>query len=243
MAASLRGLGDFIKQADCVLYVLDARCPRSCLNPAFEEFTKRKPVIFVLNKSDLAPAENEFFTAKNSVRIDATKANARDKIIAAVRALFPTKTRVQAFVIGVPNSGKSTVINNLARAAKTQTQNRPGVTRIPQWVAAAAPAGFSLFLLDTPGILYPDIKNDKVGENLAFIGSIKDDILDIEGLAREILTLFFARKSLEDFATERGHIHRGKGLDLNRAARTVLTEFRSGKFGKVDLDARVNWHD
>ena len=140
-------------------------------------------------------------------------------------------------VIGVPNSGKSTIINNLAGQKKTQTANKPGVTRHPQWVEAiSTECNIVLYLLDTPGILWPNLEDQNVAKNLAYIGSIRDDVLDIVELSRELLTVIKSTQTLEDFAKSRGHILSGGRLDLERAAKTLLTEFRSGKLGKYNLD-------
>ena len=234
MTASLRGLDGYIKQCDVILYVLDARCPKSSLNPSFEKFTNRKPVLFVYNKSDLAPK-----ISGKGVFMDSTKSGASQRVVQEIKRMFPTKNRVHAMVIGVPNSGKSTLINNLVGSGKTKTADKPGVTRQPQWVTwdSVVRNAFQLFLLDTPGILYPNLEDQVVARNLAFVGSIKDDILDIIELSRQLLDVIGYGKTLEEFAKARGHILRGNELDLNRSARTVLIEFRAGKFGKFNLDA------
>jgi ribosome biogenesis GTPase A len=249
MAASLRGLEEYIKQCDVILYVLDARCPKSCINPSFETFTRRKPVVFVLNKFDLSVPTHKPSFLYGGVCIDSTRSGAAQKVLQKLRHMFPTKTRVYAMVVGVPNSGKSTLINNFAGSAKAKTENRAGVTRQPQWVEAASNGGiygqamlggdtktFSLFLLDTPGILWPNLEDQQVAHNLAFVGSIKDDVLDIVEIARALLVKIRYLGTLEDFARRRGHILRGNEVDLNRAARAVLGDFRSGKFGKYNLD-------
>ena len=235
MNSSIKNLAVQIKQCDVVLYVLDARCPRSCLNPSFSEFTSKKPVIFVLNKADLAPKPN--FAG---ISLDSTKSNTSNKVTAAIKRLLPNKTRVHAMVIGVPNCGKSTLINNIVHKAKTKTADKPGVTRVPQWVASDG----NLFLLDTPGILWPNLEDQRVARNLACIGAIKDDILDIIELAEALIFVMQAQskcvgipKTLQGFAQKRGHILAGGKFDLLRSARVLLNEFRAGKFGKFDLDA------
>jgi ribosome biogenesis GTPase A len=239
MAKSLHGLDAYIKKCDVIFYVLDARCPRSCINPEFTQFIKRKPVIFVLNKYDLAlPVKFEYLIkapqAKDPapapvVVINSKQNNAADKIIPYLKKLFPNKTLIHAMVIGVPNSGKSTLINNFAAASKAKAEDRAGVTRTPQWVLAQNTQKFSLYLLDTPGLLYPNLSDEQSAINLALVGSIRDDVLDIVELVR-------TRIDLEDFAQTRGCIRAGGELDLERAAKAYLTDFRSGKFGKVHLE-------
>ncbi|MDR0461934.1 MAG: ribosome biogenesis GTPase YlqF [Christensenellaceae bacterium] len=226
MTKSLHGLDDYIKKCNLILYVLDARCPKSCLNPEFEQFLKRKPVLFILNKSDLALPDDFKGIALNS-----KQSNSADKIIPHIKRLFPTKTIIQAMVIGVPNSGKSTLINNFAKTAKAKTEDRPGVTRQPQWVQArlSPSAKLTLYFLDTPGILWPNLEDQHIARNLALIGSIRDDILDITQLVQ-------TRVDLSDFARSRGHLLPGGQLDLERAAKAYLTDFRAGKFGRVNLD-------
>jgi ribosome biogenesis GTPase A len=237
MYKSLQGLDKYIRQCDVILYVLDARCPQSCVNPSFASLTARKPVLFILNKADLAPAARpgRSGTLSGAISLNSTRDSAIGKVLPAIKKLFPARPRVHAMVIGVPNCGKSTLINNFAHRAKAKTADRPGVTRQPQWVCAD---GGQLYLLDTPGILWPDLADQSVARNLAFIGSIRDEVLDTTELARELLTVAGrGGEVLEDFASRRGHILAGGKLDLERAARTVLAEFRSGKMGKFNLDA------
>jgi len=231
MKKTLAGLDSFLRQCDVILYVLDARCPRSCINPSFDEFVRRKPVIYILNKADLA---TEF--SVDGVRVNSTQSNATNKVVARIKKLFPKKNIVHAMVVGVPNSGKSTLINNLAKRGKAKTENRPGVTRTPQWVKAEGldtqKGSFSLFLLDTPGVLWPDLADTKVARNLAFVGSIKDEVLDIVQLARELLVVTEQGLTLEEFAKKSGHILSGGKFDLERSAKAVLTKFRNNKIAK-----------
>ena len=204
MASSMRGLENYIKQSDAIVYVLDARCPKSCLNPEFEKFTARRPVIFVHNKIDLAPGKG-----------------LRTDIIAELNKKCGAKVGfIRAMVIGVPNVGKSTIINRLAKRKKTMTGDKPGVTRVPQWVPVAP----KIYLLDTPGILWPNLENQKVARNLAYIGSIKDDVMDIIQLANRLSS----------------DLNLGKTATDEQEARTLLHDFRAGKFGKFNLDRLLN---
>lgn len=239
-----------LKLCDLIIYVLDARCPRSCLNPKFEEFTSRKPVLFVLNKADLAKRGAKF---NGAVYLDSTQSGAGKKVQTAVERLLAERIKaaadkgikrtVRAVVIGVTNCGKSTLINNLAGKGKALTGDKPGVTKCKQWVAATD----FLWVLDTPGTLWPAFESDQIAKNLAYVGSIKDDILDIVALSKSLLAdlvkldkeCLFRRFGAEEFdaiCKKRGYILKGGVLDEERAAKAILTEFRAGKLGKFNLD-------
>lgn len=261
MAQTLKMIDSELKNCDAIVYVVDARCPRSCINPQFDDFVGRKPVLFVLNKIDLAPngVKEQFIKtlqlktpydviARNSVKSGGTQPviNALQKLLAerikAKLAHGITKT-LRVAVIGVTNCGKSTFINNMTNKGKTQTGNRPGVTRTKQWVSITD----NLWLLDTPGTLWPSFTNQQVARNLAYVGSIKDDVLDSIALSQSLLTDLtklqpdavlsrFGVTSFEEIAKKRGCLLRGGVLDIRRAAKIILTEFREGKIGKFNLD-------
>ena len=250
-----------LKICDCIIYMLDARCPKSCVNPKYEEFVARKPVLFVLNKADLA--KTSFREVKGwdirgdgAVELDSTRTGAGQRVVKAVNEILKSKIQaasakgikktVRAVVIGVTNCGKSTFINNLAAGRKTQAANRPGVTRTKQWV----PVTDFLWLLDTPGTLWPKFDNPQVAKNLAYIGSIKDDILDIVAVAKDLLVDLkklapaciknrFDAETFEDICKKRGYILKGGVLDQERAAKAILTEFRAGKLGRFNLDELI----
>jgi len=197
------------------------------LNPEFEKFTQRKPVIFYYSKVDLAPGNR-----------------APVNIITEVKKRFPAdKKIVRAMVIGVPNAGKSTLINKLSRGKKTVTADKPGTTRTKQWVLATD----YLWLLDTPGILYPKLSNPQIAKNLAYVGTIKDDILDIVELSKSLLEdlkyLGMKEVNFEDFGKKRGFLLKGGVLDEERCAKAILVDFRAGKFGKFNLDRLLNKQD
>jgi len=242
---------------DVIIYVLDARCPKSCLNPKFAEFTARKPVLFVLNKSDLASAiiSGQLDFANNAVylKLNSTLSGAGQKIIPAVAKLVTEKIKtaeskgvkktIRTVVIGVTNCGKSTLINNLAGSRKALVGDKPGVTRSKQWVAVKD----NFWVLDTPGTLWPSFENQQVAKNLAYVGSIKDDILDIVDLAKNLLEDLkkldanclvnrFEADTFEGICKKRGYILKGGALDEERAAKAILTEFRAGKIGRFNLD-------
>ena len=261
MAQTLKMIDTELKNCDAIVYVVDARCARSCINPQFDDFVGRKPVLFVLNKIDLAPngVKEKFIQSlqlktpydvitRNSVKSGGTQSviNALQKLLAerikAKLAHGITKT-LRVAVIGVTNCGKSTFINNMTNKGKTQTGNRPGVTRTKQWVSITD----NLWLLDTPGTLWPSFTNQQVARNLAYVGSIKDDIVDTIALSQSLLADLtklqpeavlsrFGVTSFEEIAKKRGCILRGGVLDVRRAAKMILTEYREGKIGKFNLD-------
>ena len=237
MKRAMDQIREHLGVCDAIIYVLDARAPLSCLNPAFTEFVGRKPVLFALNKIDLAPAGTlDFFKKhhKNVVALDSTQSGTGKKIIDGLRVLLKDKIDrsaakgvarpIRAIVIGVPNSGKSTLINNLAQKAKTQTGNKPGVTKQRQWVATREPL---LWLLDMPGTLWPRLDDQRVARNLAYIGSIKDDVLDVVALADALVA------QLKLTVKPRGQTEEQQAV-------AVLKDFRSGKFGKFNLDFKNN---
>lgn len=251
MKSALEMIKTELKLCDIIIYMLDARCPQSCINPKYEEFVARKPVLFVLNKSDLAPQQKTVML--NSVALNSTQSGTGQKVVAAINGILKdkivnaqnkgiTKTN-RAIVIGVTNCGKSTFINNLAARGKTLTGDRPGVTRTKQWV----PVNEHLWLLDTPGTLWPKFDNPQVAKNLAYVGSIKDDILDIVGLAKDLIADLqkldpncirsrFGAGNFEDICKKRGYILKGGSLDEERAAKAILVEYRAGKLGRFNLD-------
>ena len=261
MAQTLKMIDAELKNCDALVYVVDARCARSCINPQFDDFVGRKPVLFILNKIDLAPngVKEKFINSlqiktpfdvitRNSVKSGGTQVviNALQKLLAerikTKLAHGITKT-LRVAVIGVTNCGKSTFINNMTNKGKTQTGNRPGVTRTKQWVSITD----NLWLLDTPGTLWPSFTNQQVARNLAYVGSIKDDILDTIALSQSLLEDLtklqpeavlsrFGVSTFEEIAKKRGCLLRGGVIDVRRAAKIILTEYREGKIGKFNLD-------
>lgn len=268
MTKSLRMMDDHIKQVDAVVYVLDARAPLSCVNPELDKVISGKPIVYVLNKADLVPdralaAWIRRFTTESSaaVTLQATASNSGKVIIEKLRKMCAAKLErkrakgingvLRAMVIGVPNTGKSTIINNLCGKAKTATGNTPGVTRGKQWVRIDA----SLDVLDTPGTLYPKLDNYNVALNLAFIGSIRDEVVDTYELSLELIKKICrvspeslnARynisaegtplESLEKIAKTRGFIVKGGEADLERASGALIDDFRKGRLGKIILES------
>lgn len=263
MAKSTREIEGNLKACDCVVYVLDCRAVRSCFNPTFDRIID-VPIVYVLNKADTVPsAVTEGWIAKlsdgrnSAVAIDGTDAAFRKKLLGAIKKscapVFEKQRKrginehARAMVVGVPNTGKSTLINLLCGKARLVTGNRAGVTRSVTW----ARVDETLDVLDTPGTLYPKITDRTVGENLAIIGSIKDEVIDVTELAvalisrlNEIddgilLNRFGARigvGGLDLIAKARGYKARGGEWDTDRAATAVLDDFRKGRLGKIALE-------
>lgn len=264
MAKSTRDIENALKIADCVVYVLDSRAVRSCFNPKFDEMIK-VPVVYVLNKVDAVPKEivsdwvNALSTCGNiAIATNGTDSSSRGKLTAAIKkACAPTLERqkkrglnvhIRAAVVGVPNTGKSTLINCLCGKARLTTGNRAGVTRVAMW----ARVDETLDVLDTPGTLYPKITDRRVGENLAIVGSIRDEVLDIteiavalisrlDGIDTAILSSRYGEMTgfddrLEQIASARGYKIRGGELDYERAAVAIVDDFRKGRLGKIALE-------
>lgn len=266
MTKSLREIDESIRLVDAVVYVLDSRAPFSCLNPALDKAIGEKPILYVLNKADTVPdceipAWIARLTTGNSVavKLNATASNSAKVIGDKLRVLCTEKLErkrarginavIRAMVIGVPNSGKSTLINNLCGKAKTATGNKAGVTRGQQWVKI----GQTLEVLDTPGTLYPKLDDQTVALNLAFIGSIRDEVLDSYELSLELIRKLNgmgdalwvrygiepsgdALADLEGIARKRGFVLRGGEYDLLRASAAVIDDFRKGRMGKIILE-------
>lgn len=270
MTKALREMEQNVRLVDLVIYVLDARAPYSCINPQFEKILGSKPVIFVLNKVDLAdekktPFWQNFYSGENRLAIlqNSTLSNAGRQIVAGMEKLLANKLErnrqkgitmpLRAMVIGVPNCGKSTLINNLCGKYKAITGDKPSVTRSTQWVKIAG----NIELLDTPGTLWPSFEDDEVAHNLAYINAIREDILDVSELSLDFILKmlrsdyreqFLSRYNLE-FAEEkqvveylgevcesRKFVLRGGELDWERGARAILDDFRKGRLGAITLD-------
>ena len=274
MAKSLRLIEDNIGLADVIIYVLDARAPVACFNPELNRIAGNKPVLYVLNKADLADDKEtaqwvKLFTAKGggALRLDAKITNSAKGIISAVKKLAAERIAkyagksisytVKAIIVGVPNCGKSTIINNLAGGAKAKVGNKPGVTRGKQWLKISD----TFDLMDTPGVLWGDLTDQTTARLLAFIGCIKDEVTDTAGLAKLLIAelaglgcggLLIKRYKLdgdifkaggnaaenvfETIARKRGCLLPGGAIDADRAATLILDEFRSGILGKVTLE-------
>ncbi len=270
MAKTLRLMDQEIKNVDACLVLLDARIPLSSLNPEIERIVARKPRLYVLNKADLADPTItarwiDYFHAADAgcVAINARQKggaaavkSAIDKELSALMAKRERKGMVGAklalMLCGIPNVGKSTFINTFAGSARAKTADRPGVTVGKQWVSAG-----KYDLLDMPGVLWKRFDNRHIASNLAFIGSIKDDILDIEELSMNLLDevrIHYPQKVAERFklnqeelalppyelleciGRKRGMLISGGEVNTERAAIMILDEFRASKWGRISLE-------
>lgn len=272
MTKAMRMMQEAVKQVDCIIYVLDSRAVSSCINPKFDELIKDKPVLYILGKSDLVESEDikiwskEFSSkGKNFVVADNISGKQKGIIIDKLKkincemlekyAQKGAKKSIRAMVVGVPNTGKSTLINSLSSSKKTITGKRPGVTRGKQWVSLAE----GVELLDTPGAVPPAFEDQQKALHLAFIGSIKEEILPIDELAIEIINYFRTHdkeqfcsrykltdipsdnvEAFDEIAKNRGYLLGKKGYDYERTAKAIITDFRSQKFGKIMLDYPEN---
>ena len=272
MAKTRRVMKECLPQVDLVLELLDARIPKSSKNPEIEKLLEGKPRITVLTKSSLAnPDITARFAAKynaggiKTVIIDAVTDSGISALSDAVREIMADKLekykskgmegrKLRAMIVGIPNVGKSSLINRLAGGKRAKVENRPGVTLAKQWV----PTEIGLDLLDMPGVLWPKFDDATVGENLAFTGAIRDQILDTEEIAmllagrlakvapRELCERY--KLDLEDcenldcydlfrlIGKKRGFLISGGEINHERTAAMLLEEFRSGKIGRISLE-------
>lgn len=255
-----------LKAVDAVIEVIDARIPVSSRNPIIDDIIKEKKRVVVLNKMDLADEAATAAWAESIRRSGHYAAAVNCSSGAGVSSIIKRLDQIQAerddektrkrplriMIVGVPNVGKSTLINKLTGRKSARTGDRPGVTTGKQWLTLTN----GMQLLDTPGILWPKFEDNNVGLNLAFCGSIKDEILDIETLCLEFIKaliadgykeLLMARykldemsddglEAMEQIALKRGFIFPGKRIDYERTAKTVLDEFRGGRIGRITLE-------
>lgn len=268
MTKALRMMEENVKIVDAIGYVLDARAPASCFNPSFNKIIGNKPCVFILNKCDLADAAKveewcRYFREYGLpfVKVTATASSEASKISSAFAALtvhlrekFSAKgifKPVRCLIIGVPNCGKSTLINCLSGRKTVITGDKPGVTKGKQWVRLQS----GLELLDTPGTLWPKFENEQIASRLCFIGSVKDDVVDLYEVSNLLLAELSAQypqnlverykislegktvsELFEDIATKRGFLLRGGEIDYERCSKAILDDFRKGKIGKITLD-------
>lgn len=258
-----------LKLVDLVAEIVDLRIPVSSRNPVIDTIIGQKPHLMILNKKDLAdPRENDRWTDEFSKRghevlcVDSLHDNVTKELEKAGRRALKEKfkkdreknienDRIRMMIVGIPNVGKSTLINRVANKRITRVGNKPGVTRQNQWIKT----GGNFELLDTPGILWPKFEDPKTGLHLAFIGSIKDEIMDKQDLAFELLKVLQKQdpkileerygittkdkttlQIMEDIAVKRGAIMRGQEIDYERIATLILDEFRKGVMGRITLE-------
>lgn len=270
MARTRRQIKESLPLVDAVVEIVDARVPVSSRNPELPELIGQKPLMVILNKCDLA---DENATRRRiselgkqgvtAIAVDCRSGKGLNAFAPTVRRMLADKIEANAqkgmagkplrlMVVGIPNTGKSSFINRMAGKNKAKVADKPGVTRQNQWFSI----GSGIELLDTPGVLWPKFDDPDVGLRLAFIGSVKDTILDIELIAARFLTIMnenyperikerykleFPLESeeferLEMLARKRGMLISGGEPDTERAAVMLLDEYRAGKLGRITLD-------
>lgn len=267
MTKAFRLMEKSMTLVDSAIYVLDARAPLSCLNYEFNRLVNNKPILYVLNKSDMITVESalkweKYFSSDGALCVSANSLTSKGAVTikkALIKLHAPLTARYvnkgvlrtpRSIVIGVPNTGKSTLINNLASRKKAETANKPGVTRTVQWIKIDA----NIELMDSPGVLYPDFKDQRKAFNLAAIGSVKDERYDVLELSELLYQEVIKRNPLGistrypglDNITEltpikaiaklRGYFIQGGEFDVERAATAFVWDFRKGLLGKICLD-------
>lgn len=269
MSKTLKQMQQDSKVCDCFIYVVDARCPKSCINPEFVKVVKGKPIIFALNKADLVEKTDiekhkRYFNSlgHECVSLNATISGNAKVIISAIKNVFKSRLEtnkakgvnfiLRAMVLGVPNSGKSTIVNNLCNKGRAVTGNKAGVTRSKLWVKVDGNIEF----MDTPGVLLPNFDNEEYAYNLAFVGSVKDDVLNLLDISCRLINrlrninsnlltskygVVFDDNTLDldilnQIGKKRGCVIKGGEIDTDRASKIIITDFRSGKLGKICLE-------
>ena len=269
MRKTQREIKENLKLVEAVIEIRDARIPRSSANPDIEKLCGNKPRLILLNKSDLTESRvtREWMKelSKDNVKaieVNCLKGKGLNQIKPALEELLKEKLErykakglvnvvIRVMVVGIPNVGKSTFINKMAKNNIAKTGDRPGVTKSKQWIKT--PLGIEM--LDTPGVLWPKFEDERIALNLAFTGAIKDEIMDTEELsyrlverlqkhyANELMARYKIERVFEDpldtldaIARKRGCLMSGGHIDYNRIAVILLDEFRGGKIGNISLE-------
>lgn len=270
MAKTRRLIKESLNLVDGVIEIVDARIPRSSANPELDSMIKRKPRIVLLNKSDMADDKAtkiwlDYYKSKGfyALAVDCKTGKGLNRFIPACREALKSVIErnnekgmagkpLRLMVVGIPNTGKSSFINRMAGKNKAVVADKAGVTRSNQWFTV----GSGIELLDTPGVLWPKFDDPEVGDKLAFIGSVKDEVTDIESLACRLLDalekthpeMIEQRYKISDFedkqgweilemiGKKRGFLIKGGEIDYERAAAIVCDEFRGGKLGKITFE-------
>jgi len=269
MAKTRREIKENLKMVDAVIEIRDARIVKSSANPEIEELCLNKPRVILLNKSDLSEEKitQTWIKALSREDVKLIQANSvtgeglkkikplLDELLKEKHARLKAKGLVnittRVMVVGIPNVGKSSFINKMAKNNIAKTGDRPGVTKSRQWIKTS----IGIELMDTPGILWPKFEDEEVALNLAFTGAIKDEIMDIEELALKLverLQQYYPERlmqryklqelcenpldTLDSIAKKRGAVISGGNIDYNRVAVLLLDEFRGGKLGQISLE-------
>ena len=273
MAKTRRLIKESLPLVDAVTELLDARIPYSSRNPELDELTQKKPRIVLLNKCDMADDNItrqwvEYFRSQGqyALPVDCRTGKGLNKYGELVREVLKGTIKknedrgmpgkpLRMMVVGIPNTGKSSFINRMAGKNRAKVADKPGVTRSNQWFAI----GGGIELLDTPGVLWPKFDDPEVGDRLSFIGSVKDEVTDIETMAVRLIEVLvsgyedkltgrfklkniddihsvMAWEILEEIARERGMLIRGGEVNTERASVMLLDEYRGGKMGKISFE-------
>ncbi len=270
MTRTKRKIAELLPLVDIVIEVVDSRIPISSRNPDLDSMTASKPRLLILNKADIADerataAWLRYYQKRQipAIAVDCKSGKGFQQFVPLMRDILKdklatwaekgmAKRAIRAMVVGIPNSGKSSFINRMARGGKAKVEDRPGVTRNQQWFVIESGAQ----LLDTPGILWPKFEDQKVAQHLAYTGAIRDEILDVEELAVGLLDILATEYApllcqrykltepliedrfelLEQIGRKRGMLISGGEVDTLRAAIMLLDEFRGQKIGKITLE-------
>ena len=281
MAKTRRQITEDLKLVDVIVEILDARIPISSQNPEIQEIIKNKKKIIILNKSDLSDEKDNkkwinYFTKKGSrvVLANSNTGKGVDEVIRQIQKAMQNEIdeykekgrigrKIRVMVVGIPNVGKSSFINRIAKKNSAGVANRPGVTKQKQWIRINE----NIELMDTPGVLWPKFESEEIALNLAFTGTIKDDILEIMEIAyqltkfllKEYKSNLLERYSLDEnevneilqqeqaenqniyevmqlIGRKRGAIISGGNVDDEKTSRIILDDFRTGKLGKISLE-------
>ena len=272
MTKTKRRIQASLKLVDAVVEIIDARIPISSRNPDIDKLIQNKPRIILMNKCDMADKVQtnrwiEYYKKKNIVAIpvDCKSGRGLNAFVPAVKSVLAEKIEqweakgmknrsIHLMIVGIPNVGKSSFINRMAKKGSAKVEDRPGVTRGNQWFTI----GQGLELLDTPGVLWPKFDDPEVGEKLAFTGAVKDQVMDTELLAFRLLEVmikyptpqFIERFKLQDvdlentepydlleiIAKKRGMLMSGGRVNTDRASVAILDEYRSAKLGSITLE-------
>ncbi len=245
MAQAMRKLGERLRIVDIVVEVVDARLPRSSANPGLDRLAGNKPRVLVLGREDLADphATREWLAwyaaqGRTAVAVTGNDQGSARRLTTALEPLLDARGTTRAIVVGIPNTGKSSLINGLARRSAAKTEDKAGVTRSLQWFRV----GPNLEVMDTPGILVPKIATPQAQWQLALTGALPRERFDAEEVVEHFVA--WARESrpqlgvpdLETFAAARGFARRGGVLDLHNAAGAFLKDFGDGKFGRITFE-------
>lgn len=277
MAKTRRIMTESLGLVDAVIEVTDSRIPYSSRNPEMDRLVGRKPRLVLLNKCDTA---DDALTARwleyyknigvTSIATDCKSGKNVQRIVPVIKDMLQetidrwasrgmTGKAIRLMIVGIPNVGKSSLINRLAGSKRAKVEDRPGVTKGKQWVSVSS----DIELLDMPGVLWPKFSDKNVGLCLAFTGAIKDDIMDMEALACEFIAKMRAvnpealterysialSDEMDDYdvlcaiGKKRGFLISGGEINTERAANILLDEFRSGKLGKITLETPEDKHD